>query len=358
MSKQNTGPSGPSVRKLIEEAAVKIAERLGTEVVDTELIAKQAIESVAESIFDSMIAQAREHQDQSQRDLAEFQARHEAKWKRGFWWLHLHRYACIDAGREFQREFLAHERYLHDPLFGVLIRLHAHACRIQAEVISLLAAGYPDGAFARWRTLHEIAVTAIVLREAGERAAVDYIKFGIVQAVNGMHSFQETADRMGRRPYTVEEIRRANATRDEMTADSDVDFKSRNGWARKYVGTSRFEKLQRAAGLDHWRTDYSFASRDIHADFRQMSALLAMSKAAPEVLLVGPSDTGIVEPAHSGAIALMQTTVAFITARNEDEDCPIDFSTSVVMSKVLQRMTDEVGQVFLKLSEDQGASDS
>lgn len=338
-----------SLQELVHEAIVKVLESASDDVKDLQPLVTQAINSIADRLFASIADLASDKLAEIRGAEESFQARHEARWGQGLEWLRLHRAYCVEAGQQFQSNFLQYSQFVQDPLLGVLMRLHAHACRIQGEVITLLAAGYPDGAFARWRSLHEIAVTAIVLRNSGEDAAIDYIKFGLVQAVKGMNGFQETASRMKREPYAPEQIQKANALRDRLIAEGDVDFKSRNGWARKYIGATKFERLQAAAGLDHWRNDYSLASRDVHTDFRQMHALLAMPESHPEVLVAGPSDSGIVEPAHSAAITLMQATLAFILARNGDADCPIDYSGSVVMAKVLQQLTDEVEKVFMEL---------
>lgn len=340
-----------SLQELVHEAIVKALEGAGEDVEDIQPLVAQVVNSTAENLFASIAELASDHFEEIRGADQAFRSRHEARWGQGLEWLRLHRVYCIEAGQQFRSDFLRYPQFVHDPLLGVLMRLHAHACRIEGEIITLLAAGYPDGAFARWRSLHEIAVTSIILREYGENAAVDYIKFGLVQAVRGMNGFQETALRMKRDPYSAEEIQEANALRDRLIAEGEVDFVSRNGWARKYVGATKIEKLQAAAGLDHWRNDYSLASRDVHTDFRQMHALLAMPRDHPEVLVAGPSDSGIVEPAHSAAITLMQATLAFILARNGDMDCPVDYTGSIVMARVLQQLTDEVGRVFMELHE-------
>ena len=40
----------------------------------------------------------------------------------------------------------------------MLIRLHGKAVLTAREVLTLLRNGYSSGAFARWRTLHEVRV--------------------------------------------------------------------------------------------------------------------------------------------------------------------------------------------------------
>lgn len=39
-----------------------------------------------------------------------------------------------------------------------LIQMHARALQISNEILVLLKSGYADGAYSRWRTLHELTV--------------------------------------------------------------------------------------------------------------------------------------------------------------------------------------------------------
>src|SRR6266540_5951679 len=54
-----------------------------------------------------------------------------------------------------------------DPVFEALIGLYARACRVAREVHHLLSGGFPFGALARSRTLHELAVITIVIADYG-----------------------------------------------------------------------------------------------------------------------------------------------------------------------------------------------
>ena len=98
------------------------------------------------------------------------------------------------------------------------MRQHANACRVTGEVEALLRSGYPDGALARWRSLHEIAVTSILIQRHGKDAAEDFIRCGLVEAVKGMETFQETAVAMGREPYSGTELDAARKVRDQLTS--------------------------------------------------------------------------------------------------------------------------------------------
>jgi hypothetical protein len=80
-----------------------------------------------------------------------------------------------------------------------------------------------------------------------------------------------------------------------------------------------------------------------------MRSLLAMAEANEDMLLCGPSDCGMTDPAHAAAIALIQTTAAFLMCYAEDEDCSIDRSASIVMICLLGRLEKEVGERFMEI---------
>ena len=93
-----------------------------------------------------------------------FIKRNRERWSVGFRKLHALREICLQAGMNFQEQFLKTPKYETDELIGVFLRQHAHACRISGEIIHLLEGGYPDAALARWRTLYETVVTCLFFK--------------------------------------------------------------------------------------------------------------------------------------------------------------------------------------------------
>lgn len=121
-------------------------------------------------------------------------------------------------------------------------------------------------------------------------------------------------------------------------------------WARKYAGFSKLEKLREDVGLGKWSHNYKLASRNVHADYSEMLSLLAMSEAKQDMLLVGQSNSGMVEPAHMTAITLAQITSAFLTAHiHEDND--LEHTNSALFLMLIEHYVDAVGESFLKCSE-------
>lgn len=128
----------------------------------------------------------------------EFIKNNRERWKDGFAKLHLLRSICLQVGMNFQQRFLKIPKYETDEVLGVLMRQHAHACRVSAEIIHLLEGGYPDAALARWRTLYEIAITCLIIRKCGRPAAIDYIKYNEVKKAEAVAEHRKTAGMMGK----------------------------------------------------------------------------------------------------------------------------------------------------------------
>lgn len=270
-------------------------------------------------------------------------SRNKLRWRLGFQKLHALRETSLEAGEHFRNQFISIDKYCHDPLLGVLLRQHANACRISEEIIHLLEGGFPDAALARWRTLFEIMIVCMVLRKHGTDCAIDYIKHGTVKNTEGILEYQKTAKAMNLPPFTEEEIDTAKRNRDEIT----------NGehwhWALKHTGFSKLEKLREYVGMDHWSHNYKLASRNIHADYFEMSTLLAMSEAKEDIFLVGRSNSGFTDPAHMMAISLSTITCMLILTYSDVENSGLDFTDSLLFMNVIDNYVKEVGDVFLEI---------
>ncbi|GGO73479.1 DUF5677 domain-containing protein [Bowmanella pacifica] len=273
-----------------------------------------------------------------------FTKRNRERWSLGFQKLHALRETSLQAGMNFQKQFLEYDQYQTDELLGVLMRQHAHACRISGEIIHLLEGGYPDAAVARWRTLYEMVITCLLIKMYGRDAAIDFIKYGIVKNAEGINEHHRTANEMGVETFSQEEVDFANAQKQEITERNPSWH-----WDRKYASVSKLEKLREHVGLDKWSHNYKLASRNVHSDYFEMRCLYAMSEAKSDMLLVGQSNSGLTEPAHFTAISLAQITSIFLTAYIEDESKELDYRDSLLFMKVIDNYVKEVGEAFINV---------
>jgi Family of unknown function (DUF5677) len=130
-----------------------------------------------------------EEQAQQEFDLAGFRERLEERWGKPLGQLRM----LLTMVREWTGN--AHERestrrkHKNKQLRQILIRLLARGCQVTDEIICLLENGFSDGAMARWRTLHEIAVVAAVISQHGAPLAERYIDHQAVESKRAMEKY-------------------------------------------------------------------------------------------------------------------------------------------------------------------------
>ncbi|KIM10880.1 MAG: hypothetical protein KU37_09165 [Sulfuricurvum sp. PC08-66] len=304
---------------------------------------KKALEYASKQFIDVIKSNEENFVHKLNHEYDGFNKRNYLRWKTAFQKLQMLHQISIDAGMEFQKQFLKYPEYETDTLLGVLMQQHANACRITGEIIHLLKGGYADAALARWRTLFEIAVTCLILNKHGKEAAEDYVKYGHLKSIEEIEEYQKTAQKMRLEPYGDDEIKHALAIKKFLTAND----KSYH-WAQKHTKYGKFEKLRDYVGLGKWSHKYMLASKNIHANYYEMFSFLAMSEAKTDMLLIGQSNSGMTMPAHMTAISLSQITSAFLTAYINDENTKLNYISSIFSLSLIKQYSDEVGEEFLK----------
>ncbi|MCW2984420.1 MAG: hypothetical protein JWR63_1990 [Conexibacter sp.] len=155
----------------------------------------------------------------------------------------------------------------NDCNFDALVRLHARACRVASEARALLRTGHADGAHARSRTLHEIAVTAFFIRTQGGEVGECYLLHANATAYKAARQFQQHAERLGAEPLTENEMDHMRQRRDALVERFGASYVEDYGWAAATLDKSRptFYDLERAADMEHWRPHFKWASEGVHA---------------------------------------------------------------------------------------------
>ncbi|MGR2849964.1 DUF5677 domain-containing protein [Vibrio vulnificus] len=305
-------------------------------------------ESVIEFVASVLIENTNEQEEANVKHVMSehdaFLRRNRERWSLGFTKLHALRETCLEAGMNFQKQFIKLSQYETDELIGVFMRQHAHACRITGEIIHLLEGGYPDAALARWRTLYEMVVTCLVIKKCGRAAAIDYIKHGMVQTAEGVEEHRKTAEAMGQETFSDQEAESYAQLKHAITQGN-----SGWHWAREHTGYKKIDKLREFVELDKWSHNYKLASRNVHADYYEMASLYAMREAEEDMLLCGQSNSGLTEPAHFTAIALAQITSVFLATYIEDNDSGLDYADSAIFMKIIDNYVKEVGEAFLSV---------
>jgi len=276
---------------------------------------------------------------------AEFVERNVCRWKEGFDLLELQIEIAIEAGASFNDRLRPKAASVGDIVFDLLVRLHAKGCLIGKEILTLLKNGYADGAHARWRSLHELSVTSMFLATHGKDAVQRYVDHELVETYKGALQLNKYEPRLNTHGFSDEELDQFKLQYDAVLKSYGKEFGCPYGWAAFILnkGNPTFFDLEEAVGLDHMRPYYKWASQNIHANVKTIRNSLGLSEAVKDVLLVGPSNSGMTDPAHSTAISLSQLTCTLL--------CSVPNLDGSVLMKILLSLSDQIGDAFFKCNE-------
>ena len=230
-----------------------------------------------------------------------FESRNLRRWRKAFDLLETIWVCCEEMGSAFNSHHRPQAVQEQDHVFEAMTYLHAKALLVTSEIICLLKGGFADGALTRWRTLYENNVIATLIRQEGQELAFRYVAHSRVQAWLRAEAEPHHLPDEGAELQKQAEL--AISTFGE-------EMKNRHGWAFKLVGKKKPNFKEIAAKCDHDAEDgvYEYASRHIHFNHRMFDELLAACESEQNVLLVGPSNSGMVGPLTVTAINLVEAT--------------------------------------------------
>ncbi len=245
-----------------------------------------------------------------------------------------------DIGADFNGSIRGDAEKEISPRFEVLSRSHARSCQVALEILTLLYNGFADGAHARWRTLHEIAVETNIINKNNDDLAVRYLNHDIVQKRQSAITFREHYQELGYESITDEEMQGVDTAYTMLIQQYGKDFANENGWAINIIGKPRpkFKDLEAIADFEHMRPLYKMACLNVHGGSRGLLFRLGLSYEGDEnLLLAGPSTNGLANPIQNTAYSLLQITAALLTY-----DINLDY---LVIMKVLHALEQEIFEV-------------
>ena len=277
-----------------------------------------------------------------------FERRLNELWKEPFELLELFLIISREIGATFNKELRPIAAKNKDFVFDVLTRLHARACCIVGEILTLMRSGYASGAYARWRTLHEIVVIAFFIKDHGNKVAERYLLHDRIESYKAMLQYQKYCDRLeGYKPFSEEELSEARKIRDDLCKKYGKSFGNPWGWASDALGkkSPKFSDIEEATNLGHYRPFYKMASHPIHAEPKGIMSTLGVLPTEKEILLAGPSNSGMADPGHETAISLYRINIALLLTRPSLQIFTI--------LKVMELLQNEIGTKFLEVHKTQ-----
>jgi len=219
--------------------------------------------------------------------------------------------------------------------FTALVQIHARACLISNEILELLKAGYPDGAFARCRTMIELAVVAFFLKDNEDPVSQRYLEHEIVLRYKQAKEFQDAHLKLGYPPIDEKVLEKLKNEQDRLCKKYDDDFKKDWGWIPSNIlANKNFRALEEAVNLDHLQPFFRLSSAAVHGLSRGFYSLGLTADSQDKILLAGPSNYGLADPLQNAAISLLQVTVCLLTLEPDFES----LMKSLVMDSFVKQM--------------------
>ena len=273
-----------------------------------------------------------------------FEKRLIKKWHEPLLHLEVFIQQCLSEGNDFNKKFREKSVRENDYLFEVLTRLHGRSCQIANEILLLLRSGYSDGAHARWRTLHEIAVISMFIKDHGQALAEKYLHYEIVENYKEALEYQKNCYKLGYEPLSDEELDIIEKRKNEIVLKYGNDFKRNYGWTVDILpkGKRNFKSIEDEVNMGHMYSWYKLACNNVHSGPTSIRFRLGLFKKGPDALiLAGPTNYGLADPGQSCVISLNQVTTTLLLSKpNYDR---------VLVSVALQRYVDEICTSFVRI---------
>ena len=139
-------------------------------------------------------------------------------------------------------EFCTKHQTENDVVFNTVRRLQIRATQIGYEILSLMRAGFADGAMARWRTLHETAVISLFIAKHGEEVAERYLEHTTIANYKEMVEYKKYHEILGEKPLSEDEFNRMKDAKEKLCEKYGKNFYSDYGWASSVLSDSpKFE---------------------------------------------------------------------------------------------------------------------
>jgi len=238
-------------------------------------------------------------------EVDSFRENMEARWGVGLSYLRMLLECCRELGAETNKRHNKSKSRRHRFRRWVLVRLHARACQITDEIICLMENGFANGAMARWRTLHEISVVSMLIRDGDEDLAERYIVHNEIEVKRHADEFDATQAVLGYDKISDRQRQHIDAEYAAAIERYGGSFATPYGWAAKYLSLKKptFKDLQLKSNSSSKNTYYKMASLDVHATARGL--FFSLNVISENLLLSGRSNAGLMEPGISAAGSLL-----------------------------------------------------
>ncbi|MBB5322863.1 DUF5677 domain-containing protein [Marinobacter oulmenensis] len=344
---EGTGLSEEEIKKKLKEAFEGLSHKLQKLLENIDETMQNVVDNLSDSVSESVLKTLEgrltgmlEDQEDMYQNISDDI---DAKWGQP---LGLLQGLIVIADESAQRRVeRVHENSEDDVVQDLLIRLHAKAIQISKEILTLLKYGLSNGAQARWRTLHEIAVIATFVSDHGSSVAEQYIEHEAIDTYKAAIQYNYYYARIGAEPISQEQIDSMKEDYETLLYKHGQSFRHDYGWAASALKIKRptFKDIEASVELDHNRPYYRAASANVHGNPSGVLNNLGLLS-EEDIILSGPSNIGLSTPAQSTIISLNVVTTMLLM-----HEATLD---SIVIGKVISKYGRRAEDAFIEVESD------
>lgn len=208
----------------------------------------------------------------------------------------------------YEKYFKIFDSYEDHIKLDTLISIHVRACQVANEILVLIKNGYADGAHARWRTLHELAVTFIYLYDSDYKVIFMYNDYEIIEKYKKAKEYKECEKKLDLEELDDETWNELTNLRDEIISKYGKEFSESYGWTMNDLpkGKRNFRELEKFVGIDNLRVIYAWANESVHAGVSGLKDKLSLREEESYNFLTGPNNYGFLDPIQYTSYSLCQ----------------------------------------------------
>jgi hypothetical protein len=319
-------------------ALIDKATKVSTAIIRKELDEGSHLQ--AAQVLKRLHAKWRSRNAWEQRGEGGFRRRLRRRWKRPFGLLRMLMTVYRESGEAMANALIGTTAGGRPITATVLIQLHARSCQVLYEVITLIEGGFADGAMARCRTLHEIAVTAMFLQQGGEDLTRAYCDHEVVESWKATQKHLKYLGRIAEKPPSPKARERLQRRYEALLAKYGKPFKEQYGWAAATLKKDRpsFADIELATNVDHLRPYYQLASHPVHANAKGLYFKLGAFQRRGISALA--TNHGFATPASNAVMSLVHTISALLLLAPSLD--------AIVNVRLIQKLVDEVELAFAR----------
>tara|TARA_R100001480_G_scaffold55191_2_gene68197 strand:- start:249 stop:1304 length:1056 start_codon:yes stop_codon:yes gene_type:complete len=312
-------------------------------------VIRKTVKDGAKLVVKSLEGRWPEERIDERNQMQLFRDRLNLRWSAGLDPLRMMLIASREVGQEFADKLARSKAKTGLLRRQAITMLHMRACQTTLEILTLLESGLPDGAYARWRTLYEISVFALVIDRFGDEIADRYLAHDIVSMREALVNEFRYHDKVYEPEKLVGEQKELEEEFRSVLAEFGESFAKPYGWAAHNLCKNhpRFRDLEEAVDWGALPPDYKWSSHKIHAGAAGTIRTLG-SIGGEQFIHAGAVNAGLDIPAINTAYSLMQIT-SLVFGKLSDLEAQIRMQSLVVLR---DRVVNECRKAARKLERD------